>query len=72
MKKEKKDHHKKDDHKTPTEQKNPVDHPLLGVLSLISEQLERLIICQEKSLSGDVYKDFNSMETLVTREGQND
>ena len=35
------------------------------VLKQISDQLERLIVCQEKRLSGEVIKDFNSKEHLT-------
>ena len=34
-------------------------------LAVISSQLERLIICQEKKLSGEVLKDFNSKQHLT-------
>lgn len=34
-------------------------------LAVISSQLERLIICQEKRLSGEVLKDFNSKQHLT-------
>ena len=33
-------------------------------LERISNQLERLIVCQEKKLSGEVIKDFKSKEFI--------
>ena len=34
-------------------------------LARISDQLERLIVCQEKRLSGVVLKDFNSKQHIT-------
>ena len=36
-------------------------------LEKISSQLERLIICQEKRLSGQVIQDFDSKEYLTNK-----
>lgn len=44
------------------EPRQPPD--LTGWLEKISNQLERLILCQEKRLSGEVLKDFNSKQFL--------
>ena len=37
-------------------------------LSQISSQLERLILCHEKRLSGESYPDYDSKEDLKSRE----
>ena len=39
-----------------------------NVLIKISHQFERLIACQEKKLSGEVIKDFNSKQH-INKEG---
>ena len=38
-------------------------------LEKISKQLERLIVCQEKRLSGEVLKNFNSKQHLKNQKG---
>lgn len=48
--------------KEPKEKKEPQE--IKEWLAVISSQLERLIICQEKKLSGEVLKDFNSKQHL--------
>lgn len=38
-------------------------------LETISSQLERLIVCQEKRLSGEVIKEFNSKQHIENLQG---
>ena len=51
--------------KTKKTEKQPVD--LTGWLERISNQLERLILCHEKQLSGRVLPDYVSREDLKER-----
>ena len=46
----------------PQQKKDTPD--LIKWLEKISGQLERLILCQEKKLSGEVLKNFNSKEEV--------
>ena len=39
-------------------------HDTHKILEKISKQLERLILCQEKKLSGEVFKNFNSQKEV--------
>lgn len=49
--------------------KKPVNNDIAKWLEKISHQLERLIICEEKHLSGEVIKNFNSKQHLTILQG---
>ena len=45
-------------------EKKQTQQEVVTWLKKLSQQLERLIICQEKRLGGEVLKDFNSKQFL--------